>query len=273
MSSVREEILNAAEHLAQCGSQTPRLDAELLLCRVLGTDRAGLVMRGEDQMSGDDRTRYLALLTRRVKHEPVAYILGKQAFRNIELAVDARVLIPRPETELLVEAALALPAGARVLDVGTGSGAVALALKRERPDLDVTAADISAGALAVARLNAQRLRLQVELVQSDLLTGFEGRGFDAVVANLPYIEDGTELMPDVFEFEPRRALFGGADGLDLVRRLATQTGAIGSVRFIALEIGIGQAATTERVLIAAGFAKTELIKDLAGIDRVVVGRR
>jgi release factor glutamine methyltransferase len=272
LSNVGAELANAADHLQQSGSETPRLDAELLLCRVLGTDRAGLVMRSEDQMSADDRTLYLALLTRRVKHEPIAYILGKQAFRNLELMVDPRVLIPRPETEFLVEAALGLPQGSRVIDVGTGSGAVALALKDERPDLRITATDLSSGALSVTRMNIQRLRLDLSLIMSDLLLDVTG-DFDAVVANLPYVESNTQLQPDVLEYEPKRALFGGVDGLDLVRRLIAEAAQRQPVKFIALEIGQGQAAATAELLTAAGFASTETIKDLAAIDRIVVGRR
>jgi release factor glutamine methyltransferase len=272
LSNVGAELANAADHLQQTGSDTPRLDAELLLCRVLGTDRAGLVMRSEEQMSADDRTLYLALLTRRVKHEPIAYILGKQAFRNLQLAVDARVLIPRPETEFLVEAALTLPQGSRVIDVGTGSGAVALALKDERPDLKITASDVSSGALSMTRMNMQRLRLDLTLIESDLMADLTG-DFDAVVANLPYVEDNTNLQLDVSEYEPKRALFGGVDGLDLVRALLAQVAERELVKFIALEIGQGQAATTAELLTAAGFESTDAIKDLAGIDRIVVGRR
>jgi release factor glutamine methyltransferase len=272
LSNVSEELANAADHLRQTGSQTPRLDAELLLCRVLGTDRAGLVMRSEALMSADDRTRYLALLTRRVKHEPVAYILGKQAFRNFDLVVDPRVLIPRPETEFLVEAALSLPNGSRVIDVGTGSGAVALALKDERPDLQITAVDNSKGAISVARMNAMRLRLDVSLRVGDLIPEDIGT-FDAVVANLPYVENDAQLPPEVQEYEPRNALFGGVDGLDLVRRLAAQAGARDSVMFVALEIGQGQAQAAAEILTRSGFTSTETIDDLAGIERIVIGRR
>ncbi len=272
MTNVREELSSATEHLRITGSETPRLDAELLLGRVLGTDRTGLVLRAEEEMSADDRTRYLALLTRRVNHEPVAYILGRQAFRNIDLLVDGRVLIPRPETEFLVEAALNLPQGSSVLDVGTGSGAVALALKDERPDLEIAATDVSSGALSVARMNASRLRLDVSFSEADLL-GETAHPYDAIVANLPYVEDEAQLPPDVKDYEPRQALFGGTDGLSLVRVLVQQAGALTSVKFIALEIGEGQAGATATILADAGFNATETVKDLAGIERVVIGRR
>jgi release factor glutamine methyltransferase len=270
MSTVREELAAATESLAQVGCDTPRLDAELLLARVLGTDRAGLVIGSDDEVSGDHRTRYLALMTRRVKREPIAYITGYRDFRNLTLAVDPRVLIPRPETELLVEVGLGLAPRLRVADIGTGSGAVALALKDERPDLNVIGVDVSDGALSVARMNASRLRLDVELRLGDLL---EGVSCEAVLANLPYIEATAVLPPDVAEYEPKVALFSGLDGLDLVRKLVAQAGARPEVALLALELGEGQAPTVTDLVSAAGFPEVEVLKDLAGIERVVVGRR
>jgi release factor glutamine methyltransferase len=270
VSTVREELDVATSSLAEVGVESPRLDAELLLARVLGVDRAQLVMRADEEASGDDRTRYLALLTRRVKREPVAYIFGRKEFRRLNLAVDPRVLIPRPETELLVEVGLTLPPGVRVADVGTGSGAVALALKDERPDLDVVGVDVSSGALSVARLNASRLRLQVDFVQGDLL---EDVSCDAVLANLPYVADDELLPPEVALYEPRGALLGGADGLDVVQRLVAQAGQRPAIKLLALEIGYTQAAAVAALLAQAGFDEVERIRDLAGHERVVVGRR
>ncbi|MCX6385199.1 MAG: peptide chain release factor N(5)-glutamine methyltransferase [Solirubrobacterales bacterium] len=190
--------------------------------------------------------------------------------------VDRRVLIPRPETEFLVEAALGLASGSRVVDVGTGSGAVALALKDERRDLVLTAIDISAAALAVARANAERLELEVTFHQANLLAGCSGK-FDSVVANLPYIAvlDGTQkgnaLAPEIVEYEPEAALYAGADGLDLIRRLLKQLDH--QVSFVALEVGEGQAPEVGRLMRAVSFAEIETICDLAGIERIVVGRR
>ena len=270
MTSLRDEIAGATSSLAEVGCESPRLDAELLLAYVLGVDRAQLVMRGDEEAAPDDRTRYLALLTRRAKREPVAYILGHKGFRNINLAVDPRVLIPRPETELLVEVGLTLPQSARVADVGTGSGAIALALKQERPDLDVVGVDVSPGALSVARMNAQRLGLQVEWLQGDLL---DGVSCDAVLANLPYVAEDELLPPEVAHYEPRGALLGGHDGLDLVRRLIEQAGQRREILLIALEIGHTQAAVTAALLEEAGFDSVERLRDLAGHERVVVGRR
>jgi release factor glutamine methyltransferase len=270
VTKLRDEIAGATASLAEVGCDSPRLDAELLLAYVLGVDRAQLVVRGDEEAGPDDRTRYLALLTRRAKREPMAYILGYKPFRNITLAVDPRVLIPRPETELLVEVGLALPQGARVADIGTGSGAVALALKQERPDLRLVGGDASSGALSVARMNAQRLALQVEWVQGDLLDDID---CDAVLANLPYIADDELLPPEVALYEPHSALLGGPDGLDLVRRLIEQAGERSQVSFVALEIGHTQADATAALLEEAGFGNVERFRDLAGHQRVVVGRR
>lgn len=270
MTTLREEIAGATASLEEMGCDSPRLDAELLLAHVLGVDRAQLVLRSNEQAGPDDRTRYLALLTRRAKREPIAYIFGRKDFRNLSLAVDARVLIPRPETELLVEVGLELRQGATVADIGTGSGAVALALKQERPDLKLIGVDISPGALSVARMNGQRLSLEVEWFQGDLLHGVT---CDAVLANLPYIADDDLLPPEVARYEPSGALLGGTDGLDIVRRLITQAGEQPTVKLIALEVGHTQAEATAALLEQAGFGQVERRRDLAGHERVVLGRR
>jgi release factor glutamine methyltransferase len=204
-----------------------------------------------------------ALVSRRAAREPVAYILGYKDFRRLRIAVDRRVLIPRPETELLVEAALSLPEGSRVADVGTGSGALALALKDERPDLAITGFDVSEGALEVARGNAARLGLDVRFAQADLLD--DGQ-YDAVVANLPYVPSGVQLQPEIAEYEPAEALFAGLDGLDLIRRLISR---VDGVPFVALEIGFGQEAAVADLL----GGRTEILRDLAGHERAVVARR
>jgi release factor glutamine methyltransferase len=268
---VREALDSAVVALSAAGVETPRLDAEVLLAHALGVDRLALVTDGGRRVEGPAvRVFQDAVRRRSVGREPVAYITGVKGFRHLDLHVDGRVLIPRPETETLVEAALDLPRGARVVDVGTGSGAVALALKGERPDLDVVATDTSPDALAVARANAARLGLDVAFVEGDLLDG--AGDVDAVVSNPPYVEDSATLAPEIARHEPAVALYAGADGLTVIRRLVTAAAAT-PARFVALEVGMGQAADVAGVLRAAGFGAVETRRDLAGIERVVVGRR
>ena len=269
--TLADELAWGTRSLQEVGIDTARLDAEVLLGHLLKLDRTALMLRADERITGDARTRYLALVSRRAGYEPIAYITGKQGFRHLDLAVDARALIPRPETELLVEIGLELlPEGARVADVGTGSGAVALALKQERPDLQVTGLDVSAGALQLARFNAERLRLEVSFVQSHLLDAGE---YDAVTANLPYVKDGEILPPNVAWFEPEISLFGGPDGLDLVRAMMDQVSARPSIRLVALEIGYKQGPQTAEIVRAAGFGDVEIRPDLAGHERDIVGRR
>ena len=266
-TTVREALESATIALTAAGCDTPRLDAEVLLAHVLGADRAALITDPGRELTPAQARAFMDAARRRREREPVAYITGVKGFRMLDLAVDRRVLIPRPETEHVVEAALELPAGTRVVDVGTGSGAIALALKAERPDLVVFATDASPDALAVARANAARLGLDVAFAQGDLLAGVEA---DAVVSNPPYVGDAEPVMPEVARFEPREAVFAGADALAVVRRLVA---AAAASRFVALEIGAGQADTVEALLRDAGFADVERVRDLAGTERVVVGRR
>jgi release factor glutamine methyltransferase len=267
---VREALDSAVVALSAAGVDTPRLDAEVLLAHALGVDRARLVLDRDRPVEGPAVRAFQDAVRRRaVAREPVAYITGVKGFRRLELHVDRRVLIPRPETETLVEAALDLPPGARVVDVGTGSGAVALAVKDERPDLDVAATDRSADALAVARANAARLGLDVAFVEGDLLAGLDA---DAVVSNPPYVEDSATLQPEIARHEPPVALYAGPHGLTVIRRLVAQVAA-SPARFVALEVGFGQAGEVGGVLRDAGFAEVSARRDLAGIERVVVGRR
>lgn len=264
-------LLGEASARLAGASDSPRLDAELLLGEVLGVDRVALVLRARCAVGAEQRARFGALLERRAAHEPVAYLLGRRAFRGIELQVDPRVLIPRPETELLVEAGVALPAAASVIDVGTGSGAVALALADERPDLRVSGVDVSPEAVAVAEANASRLGLDVSFRVGDLLAGCAP--CDAVLANLPYVETACRLPSDVADHEPSLALDGGADGLHLIRRLVAQAAARPWPALLGLEIGAAQGPAVAALVAEAGFGAVEVRRDLAGHDRVVVGRR
>ena len=287
--SIAEAISQGRRELARAGCEQARLDGELLLAAALGVGRERLILDHGRTLDPPEHGRYLQAIERRAAREPVAYILGRRDFRRITLAVDRRVLIPRPETELLVEVGLGLPAGARVADVGTGSGAVALALADERPDLLVRGLDVSEDALAVARANARRLGLAAEFAAADLL---DGERYDAVLANLPYIPDGAPLEPEISLYEPSRALFAGPDGLDLVRRLIRRVGigtgvgvgvgvkaggGVGAAAgprplpLLALEIGSEQCAEVVGLMRVAGFGTVEVLKDLAGLDRVVVG--
>jgi release factor glutamine methyltransferase len=263
-TAVREALDSARIAIAAAGSDTADLDAQLLLAHALGVDRARLIMEPDRAVEGPAVRTFQELVRRRsAGREPVAYLLGSKGFRHIDLVVDPRVLVPRPETELLVEVGLTLPPGARVHDACTGSGAVALALKHERPDLIVSASDNSAGAIAVARANAQRLQLDVAFSVGDLLDGVGE--VDAVLANPPYVEEGAAL-PAELRHEPAGALFAGPDGLAVIRRLAAETRA----PLLALEIGAGQAGAVTQLM---ADRDVELLSDLAGIERVAVGRR
>jgi release factor glutamine methyltransferase len=260
-TSVRDALDSAAIPLTAAGIDTPRLDAEVLLASVLGVDRTALFLAPERELSGDQARAFMDFVRRRREREPVAYIVGERGFRRLDLAVDRRVLVPRPETEHVVEAALELPGGARVVDVGTGSGAIALALKDERPDLDVWATDVSLDALDVARANASRLGLEVRFAHGDLLASVSD--VDAVVSNPPYVNPDDAVSPEVL-FEPHGAVYGNV----FERLIEAAAGA----RFIAIEHGEGQADAVEGLLRAEGF-ETERVRDLAGIERVAVGRR
>jgi len=258
---------------------TPRLDAEILIAHALSLSRVQLYVQHDRPLLPAELAAIRELIKRRQAGESVAYVVGKKEFWGLELAVDARVLVPRPDTETLVEEGrdrldAAAHAPERIGDVGTGSGAVALALKKVRPAASVFAADLSADALAVARANAERLALEVTFVEGDLAAPLAAHGpFSLLAANLPYVATGdlAGLAPEV-RAEPVRALDGGPDGLDLVRRLVTEAPALlASGGALALEIGAGQADATAALLEAAGFTDVRRRRDLGGIERVVSG--
>ncbi len=268
-----EALAAAIDSFAAAGVETPRLDAEVLLSELAGIDRAALIADRDLILAPAVARSFAEAVRRRIRREPVAYILGRKGFRHVELAVDRRVLIPRPETEMLVELALeARPAA--VLEVGTGSGAIALAVADEIPDCRVTATDVSDGALEVAVGNAGRLDLsgRVSFVLGSLPEG--PADFDLILANLPYVPDSDGLPPEVGQWEPEGALFGGPDGTDVIAEVLTgmNRAGIGSP-VIGLEIGEGQGERVAALVRRAGWSETEVRTDLAGIDRVVVGRR
>jgi release factor glutamine methyltransferase len=274
-TSAHDALDGAITAIAAAGCETPRLDAELMLAHVLGVTRERLFIDPDISVEGPAVRAFQDAVRRRaVLREPVAYILGTRGFRRLDLEVDTRVLVPRPETELLVEVGLTLPAGARVLDLGTGSGAIALALKDERPDLEVTGSDVSPAALELARANGLRLGLDVRWLAADLLAGLDER-FDAILSNPPYVAESERpsLAPEILRHEPSAALFAGADGLAVIRPLLTQLLTRSDVALLALEVGAGQAPVVLELIRKAGFPAVRAERDLAGIERVVVGER
>ena len=282
-ANVSEALRAAARRLRASGSRSPRLDAELLLATALGVERVTLLTHSGRVLTPIEERRFEGYLRRREAHEPIAYIRRRRAFRTLELEVTPDVLIPRPETETLVDVALEALAVAPAehgeplaLDLGTGSGCIALALAAEDPFVRVTAVDVSAAAVELARHNAARLGLgdRLRILHSDLFAALppEER-FDLIVSNPPYIpaSEYEALEPNVRDYEPRLALHGGADGLDVYRRLVPE--ALGRLRAggtLALEVGAGQAAAVRALFAAAaGYGAPLERADLGGVARVV----
>ena len=258
------------------GLENARLQAELLLAAVLDIKRLDLYLQFERPLHTEEVDVYRDYVRQRVQRVPVQYILGATAFRELELTVTPAVLIPRPETEVLVDVALELlPTGGRALDLCCGSGAIALSLKRELAEVAVVATDISQAALAVARANGASCELEIEWLSGDLFAAVEG-DFDLVVSNPPYVKSGdlARLEPEVRDHEPRLALDGGADGLDCYRRIAHQ--ASDHIRpggYLLLEVGDGQSVEVEKLLAEVGrFAEVQTKPDLNEVLRVVVAR-
>lgn len=261
--------------LANC--PTARLDAELLLAHVSGLGPTHLRAYGEREIATDTVERYEAVIARRARGEPIAYITGRKGFWSLDLAVGPDVLIPRPETELLVEHALArTPTDATLdlLDIGTGSGAIALALAHERPSARIVATDVSATALACARANARALGLDVQLLHGDLFTPVSDRRFHLIVSNPPYVApDDPDLAPDVRQYEPATALYAADDGLAILQRLiAAAPDHLHPRGWILLEHGWRQAAPVRTLLEQRGFSHVRSHADLAGHERVTEGQ-
>lgn len=276
MTMTHGDLLRGAA--ARLGGDSPRADAEILLAHALGRDRTWLVAHGGDACDAAGAARFEALLSRRIAGEPVAYLTGRRAFWTLELEVGPGVLVPRPETELLVEFALrqlAADAPARVIDLGTGSGAIALAVASERPRAQVEAVDASHDALAIASANARRLGLQrVAFHHGDWYAPLAGRRFDLVLANPPYIADADpHLREGDLRFEPPGALASGADGLDAIRRIAAGAPLhLAAGGRIAIEHGFAQAAAVRDLLAAAGLHEIASTRDLAGHERITHAR-
>jgi release factor glutamine methyltransferase len=271
--TLAELLAEGEESLRAAGVDTPRLDAELLVGKALGLTRVQLQLDRDRTLSDQELAACRALLARRRRREPTAYILGEWGFRRLTLKVDRRVLVPRPETEVVVERCLAVLDGLEspaVLDVGTGSGAIALAVADEHPGARVTAIDVSEGALALARENAEAAGIEVAFERRDLRDGLAG-SFDLVVSNPPYVgaDEIGQLEPEVKDWEPRVATVGD-EHTELIARAARDVLAPGG--WLVLEVGEGSAARVAELLRRLAFERVRTSLDLAGRDRVVEGR-
>jgi release factor glutamine methyltransferase len=271
------QALQAARARLAATSKNPRRDAEVLLAHVLGCDPAALLTYPERPLSPPELAQYESFLTRRLASEPMQYITGAQEFFGLLFEVTPDVLIPRPETENLVEALLARvdrQASLRILDVGTGSGAIAVALAHVLPQSRVTAVELSLAALEVARRNAERHGVsgRIRFLHSNLLEAVDSAGFDAVVSNPPYIADAEVLERQVSDYEPHSALYAGPTGLEVYERLIPQARKVLKPEgWLLLELGHGQSPALLKLL--SGWTDVRFVDDLQGIPRVAVARR
>lgn len=265
------------QYFGSHGAETPRLDAEVLLSHLLGEKRIYLYVHFDQPLTADELARYKEMVKRRTAGEPVAYICGEKEFMGLAFKVTPSVLVPQPDTETLVEAAIERLRGKkspRIADICTGSGAIALALAHYLPETSVAATDISADAVSIAKENAETLELseRVQFFEGDLLAPLAGETFDAIVSNPPYIPSADiEGLPREVRAEPKIALDGGADGLDFYRRLVRESAALlNDGGFLAVECGDTQAGAIVEMAVTGGFGKTEIVRDLADKERVVV---
>lgn len=276
MKTVSQLIAEGAQRLAQAGVDTPRLDAELLLADLLGVGRAYLYAHPEEAVREEMEREWRSRLQRRERREPLAYILGRAEFYGLELTVTRDVLVPRPETEVLVQAVLAKQP-TLVADIGTGSGCIAVAVAVHLPQAQVWATDLSEAALRIARENAQRhgVAERVHFLQGDLLQPLLGQRFEVIACNPPYVAESERLrlQPEVREWEPPLALFAGHDPLHFHRRLAAEAHFhLREGGWLAMEVGLGQAEAVAALLEEAGYHPVQVHHDLLGVGRVVEGR-
>jgi release factor glutamine methyltransferase len=278
LNTIRELLGPTREYLEGKGVPSARLDAEYLIAHVLGIPRLALYLDHDRPLEPAEVDRLRELVRRRGRREPLAYVLGSWSFYGLELHCDARALVPRPETEILVERCLALLDGVEspaIADVGTGTGAIALALASSLPGAAVTAIDLSPGALALAAENAEAngLAERVELLEGDLLAPVAGRAFDLVAANPPYVAAGAGVDPEVERYEPALAVYAADDGRAIHERLVTDARTVLKPGgHLVVEVGEGQAPWLAEHLVAAGYAAVELTRDLRGVERVVSAR-
>lgn len=273
--NVGEVVRRATEYLAGKSVDSPRLDAEHLLGKALGLSRVELYMYLDRPLTEPERDAYRELIRRRGEREPLAYVLGEWDFRRLTLAVDRRALVPRPETEVVVERVLALLDGKPdpdVLDVGTGTGAIALSIKDERPGARVTAMDLSRDALALAAENSRRTGLDVRFVEEDLVRGFGVDAYDLVVSNPPYVnpEEVDSLQPEIRDWEPRQALVGTTQTRDVARHALT---ALRPRGYLVVEVADQRADEAASMLEELGYEEVRLSPDLTGRERIAEGRR
>ena len=274
MKSIKEVIGLSADYLSKSGVESARVDAEWLIGHALKLNRMELYLQFDKPLSEEELSGIRPLLSRRSKGEPVQYICGSTEFYGIELQVGTGVLIPRPETELLVDVAKKnLEGSAAVLDLCTGSGAIAIALKKERPELSVTASDISPEALKYAFLNRDSHKLDIELLEGDLFEPFSGRVFDAITVNPPYVKPSEKPLmgKDVLASEPELALFSGVDGLDLLRKIAAEAkDYLNPGGFLISEIGFEQGPDCKNLFSSHGWVNISILQDFTNRDRFVL---
>lgn len=271
------KVLNWTKgYLAEKGVENARLEAEWLLCATTGLDRVGLYVNFEKPLTDEELAAYRALVTRRARREPLQYLLGSQEFYGLDFLVSPAVLIPRHDTEVLVEETLRrAPASGSILDIGVGSGCIAVALAKALTGADVRGVEKSPAALALAQQNIERHAVRVTLFEGSLFEPFAGQRFDLIVSNPPYIPtaDLADLQPEVREYEPVAALDGGPDGLDYYRTIIPAAPEhLTPGGWLLVEIGIGQAEDVRGVFAAAGFTDIFTAKDPSLIERVVGGR-